>query len=77
MGSGGRPDNRAVPFFVAMTAGLAHSCAMRRALPFALMFLLAACNNTEDRGDSVSPAEASALNNAAAKVEAEQLPADK
>lgn len=64
-------------FFVATTAGLAHSCAMRRALPFALMILLSACNNAEHRSDGVSPAEASALDNAAAKVEAEQLPADK
>lgn len=50
---------------------------MKRALPLAALILLAACSSSDERSDGVSPSEARALDNAAAKVEAEQLPADK
>lgn len=49
---------------------------MKAAFFLSLFLLVAACTSAENRSDGVSPSEAQALDNAAAKVEAEQLPAD-
>jgi hypothetical protein len=49
---------------------------MRRVLFLGLLLLVAACSEAENRSDGVSPSEARALDNAASKVEAQQLPRD-
>jgi hypothetical protein len=49
---------------------------MRQSLSLGLLLLVAACSGAVNRTDGVSPSEARALDNAAAKVEAEGLPPD-
>jgi hypothetical protein len=61
---------------VETNAQLAHPCRMRICPPLAILLLLAACGSPDRRSDGVTPSEAAALDNAAAKVDAARIPAD-